>query len=247
VHTCAEMITSHRLDPISLANQQRIDRHPSTQCGELTLGNTIFETAPSSATRNPANILNEMTSSTAPIVSATPQLYVFVDPTSGTAQSATVISPIQNAPSSHTKQLFGCGTLTTFPCIAIPICLVLATAIFLIGVLEGPMWLICVGVAIAVSTMVCSLYIYTMSKQIQRRQSRTSLLSLSSRSESLSDHYAGVLTEFRRCIVSGFKLPTYNEAIRRRSVGESFVIGKDVMVFVFKKYIIDDNTYPSRI
>ena len=65
----------------------------------------------------------------------------------------------------NSKQPFSCAG-SIFVRVTIPLSLLMAVSIFLVGVLMGPLWLVCIGVAIAVATMACTMYLYSIAKKV---------------------------------------------------------------------------------
>ena len=63
------------------------------------------------------------------------------------------------------KQPFNCAG-SIFVRITIPMALLMAVSIFLVGVLMGPLWLVCIGVTIAVATMAFTMYLYSIAKKV---------------------------------------------------------------------------------
>ena len=109
-----------------------------------------------------------------------------------------------------------------FARITVPLCLLMAVSVFLVGVLIGPLWLVCIGVAIAIATMACTMYLYAMAKKAyDQQQGSQSILETSSldSGSNTDEAYYGNLSIAMRRYVFNLKLPSYDETVRRTESG----------------------------
>uniref|UniRef100_A0A7M5X7F9 Uncharacterized protein n=1 Tax=Clytia hemisphaerica TaxID=252671 RepID=A0A7M5X7F9_9CNID len=109
-----------------------------------------------------------------------------------------------------------------FARITVPLCLLMAVSVFLVGVLIGPLWLVCIGVAIAIATMVCTMYLYAMARKAYNEQHGSQSIletsSLDSASNADDDYYGNLSIAMRRYVFN-LKLPSYAETVRRTDSG----------------------------